>query len=39
MVSGMTVGRHEITVQYSGDLNFPANNSVPLIHYRSGRPR
>jgi large repetitive protein len=39
IVSGFTIGRHEITVEYSGDLNFPSNTSALVIHYRSPRPR
>lgn len=38
-IDRLTIGRHGIMVQYSGDVNFPANSSVPLEHYRSPKPR
>jgi plastocyanin len=38
-IIGLPVGKRVITVQYSGDGNFPANTSLELIHYRSPKPR
>jgi plastocyanin len=38
-ISRLPVGRHQITVQYAGDSNFPPNTSLVLIHYRSPKPR
>jgi subtilisin-like proprotein convertase family protein/plastocyanin len=37
-VNGLIVGRHLITAQYSGDVNFPANSSVPMEHNQSPKP-
>jgi Zn-dependent alcohol dehydrogenase len=38
-LTNITVGKHEITVSYSGDGNFPPNSSLAVIHYRSPKPR
>lgn len=38
-ITGLPVGKREITVEYAGDSNFPPNTSLVVIHYRSPKPR